>query len=625
MRTLVLASLALVLGLSACPGESHKPVEKKSGPAAPAKKEPPRPTPADASEFIRKTEPELLRLLVNRERASWVKSTFITHDTELLSAQADEAVMEYISRKAAEATRFDNLELPAADRRKLTLLKLSLSLPAPRDPDKRAELARIASGMESVYGKGKFCSDKLKGSRWLKKGAKEPCLSIIEITEALAKSRNPDELLELWEGWHTISPGMRKDFQRYVELGNEGARELGFNNLGDLWKSRYDMKPEAFEREVDRLWEQVKPLYQDLHCYVRSRLRAKYGEGKVPDKGPIPAHLLGNIWAQDWSNLFDLLAPKKEPALALERALKQKKVDEVGMVKYGEAFFTSLGLSKLPETFWQRSMFTKPQDRDVVCHASAWDVDWEGDLRIKMCIKINEEDFTTIHHELGHNYYQYYVRKQPVLFRDSANDGFHEALGDTIALSVTPTYLQKLGLIRAAPGEALNPLMSRALEKIAFLPFGLLLDKWRWDVFAGKISPADYNKSWWELRKRYQGVAPATERGEDFFDPGAKYHIPANVPYTRYFLAHILQFQFHRALCKAIGHEGPLHTCSIYERKEAGQRLARMMEMGQSRPWPEALEALTGAREMDATAILEYFEPLHTWLKQQLQGKTCGW
>jgi peptidyl-dipeptidase A len=418
---------------------------------------------------------------------------------------------------------------------------------------------------------------------------------------------------------------MRKEFEKYVQLGNEGARELGFANLGDLWKSRYDMSPAEFELEVDRLWNQVKPLYQDLHCFMRAKLAEKYGQNKVPLTGPIPAHLLGNMWSQDWGYLFDLVAPSQDKPVNLDAALTAQKTSEQQMVRHGEGFFVSLGLDPLPATFWERSMFVKPRDREVVCHASAWDVDYVDDLRIKMCIKINGDDFTTIHHELGHNYYQHYYRQQPALFRDSANDGFHEALGDTIALSVTPTYLMKKGLIHQLPPDSLNPLMQRALEKIAFLPFGLVVDKWRWDVFSGKTLPANYNKSWWDLRTRYQGVVAPVARSEQDFDPGAKYHVPANVPYTRYFLAAILQFQFHRALCKVAGHTGPLHTCSIFENKEAGKRLAAMMAMGQERPWVEALRALTGEERMDASAILNYFEPLQAWLKEQNKNQKCGW
>jgi len=573
---------------------------------------------AAAQKWLKEVEGELLSHWINAERANWVKMTHITHDTEIIAARADEALMEYTGRKSAEAVcRFGPVmkDLPAKMQRKFKLLRLTLSLPAPQDKAQRSELAKIATFMDSTYGKGKYCPTRLKGK----------CLTLGQMSEVLAKSRKYDELLDVWQGWRTISPPMREKFARYVELGNTGAKELGFKDLGDLWKSRYDISADAFQTEVDRLWEQVKPLYVDLHCYARAKLAKKYGEDKVPAGGPIPAHLLGNMWSQEWANIYDMMAPTREKGLNVDKALKSKKVDPRGMVRYAENFFVSLGLDKLPDTFWKRSMFTKPKDREVVCHASAWDVNWIDDLRIKMCIKITGEDFTTIHHELGHNYYQYAYRKLDGLFRDSANDGFHEALGDTIALSVTPSYMVKVGLFRKTPKGDLNPLMQRALDKVAFLPFGLLVDRWRWDVFSGKIEPAEYNKRWWDLRTKYQGITAPVARSEADFDPGAKYHIPANVPYTRYFLAAILQYQFHRALCKVAGHKGPLHQCSIYNNKKAGERLQAMMEMGLSRPWIDALKALTGEDKMDATAILNYYKPLHDWLKKQNQGRKCGW
>jgi peptidyl-dipeptidase A len=420
---------------------------------------------------------------------------------------------------------------------------------------------------------------------------------------------------------------MKKDYARFVELANKGARELGFADTGAMWRAKYDMPPDEFTRELDRLWEQVRPLYLSLHAYVRLKLREKYGE-QVPDDGPLPAHLLGNIWAQDWSNVFSLVAPPTtDPGYDLTAILKQRKMSATDMVRSGERFFTSLGFAPLPQTFWERSLFTKPADREVVCHASAWDVDLREDLRIKMCIDQTAEDFTTIHHELGHNFYQRAYMNRPVLFRDSANDGFHEAVGDAIGLSVTPEYLVKTGLLAKAPDASrdIGLLLQQALSKIAFLPFGLLIDQWRWQVFSGQVTPQAYNKAWWDLRLKYQGVAPPTPRGEEHFDPGAKYHVPANYPYTRYFLAHILQFQFHRALAQAAGCQGPLHRCSIYESREAGTRLNAMLEMGASRPWPDALEALTGSRQMDATAIRDYFAPLQAWLDQQLEGKPTGW
>ncbi|MEO8504121.1 MAG: M2 family metallopeptidase [Acidobacteriota bacterium] len=575
-----------------------------------------KPTAADAKTFVDAAESRLARLSTDAQRAQWVQSTFITDDTEIIAAQANEQLIGAGVEIAKGATRFDGLELPADMARKLTLLKLGLVLPAPSDPAETAEVARLAATLEGDFGKGKYCPP-----------GKE-CQSLGELSGILAGSRDPNALLEAWKGWHSISPPMRKDYARLVELANQGARDLGFKDVGAMWRSKYDMPPDAFAAELDRLWGQVRPLYESLHCYVRGRLAETYGPNVVSKTGPIPAHLLGNMWAQDWGNIYPLVAPKTQSAgFDLTERLRAKKLDAKGMVRYGEAFFSSLGFAPLPETFWQRSLFVQPRDRDVVCHASAWDIDGDNDLRIKMCIGINDVDFRTIHHELGHNYYQRAYNQLPFLFRDSANDGFHEGIGDTIALSITPKYLKQLGLIEQEPdlSQDIPLLLRKALEKVAFLPFGLLIDQWRWKVYSGEVTPANYNQAWWELRRKYQGIVPPVQRSEADFDPGAKYHVPANVPYTRYFLADILQFQFHRALCKAAGESGPLNRCSIYGNKAAGERLQKMLAMGASQPWPDALAALSGERQMDATAMLDYFAPLKTWLDEQNKGQQCGW
>jgi peptidyl-dipeptidase A len=575
------------------------------------------PTVEEAVAFIKNAEARLLELNVLSSRADWVKSTYITDDTEILAAKADERAIAAQVELAKQATRFDRLKLPADVARKMMLLKVSLVLPTPADPKASAELTDIASRMEGTYGKGKWCPP-----------GKDKCLDIEDLTRLMATSRDPNELREAWVGWHQIARPMRKDFVRYVELSNQGAHELGFQDTGALWRSKYDMPPDDFGKELDRLWEQVRPLYLQLHAYVRWKLREKYGDQAVPANGPLPGDLLGNMWAQSWENIYPLVAPPNaDPGYDLTQILKSRNTDALGMVRYGEHFFTSLGFAPLPQTFWERSMFVKPRDREVVCHASAWDVDFDRDLRVKMCIDITAEYFSTIHHELGHNFYQRAYSQQPYLFRDSANDGFHEAIGDTIALSITPQYLVKLGLLDKAPDPSkdLGLLLQRALEKIAFLPFGLLIDQWRWKVFSGEITPQEYNRAWWDLRLKYQGVAAPAPRSEEDFDPGAKFHVPANVPYTRYFLADILQFQFHRALTNTAGCTEPLHRCSIYDNKEAGARLAKMLEMGVSRSWPDALEALTGQRQIDATAIRDYFAPLEKWLKEQNQGKPVGW
>ena len=580
------------------------------------------PSAAEAERFVASAQERLLKLSVEFGRADWVKANFITDDTELLSAVANDRLMSATTEVAREAARFDGVAASPDLRRKLLLLRLALpvTILPPAEAQKREELTQLMARMEGAYGKGQWCRPTANG--------KQECRDITAITRLMRESRDPKLLLEAWRGWHGVGTTIRKDYERYTALANLGAHDLGYADTGVLWRSKYDMPPDAFGREVDRLWEQVRPLYLALHAYVRRRLRETYGPDVVPASGPIPAHLLGNIWAQEWGNVYPLVAPKGlGPSLDVTPRLVAKGVDAREMVRTGERFFLSLGLDPLPQTFWERSLFVKPRDREVVCHASAWDIDFKEDLRIKMCIEPTDEDLRTIHHELGHNYYQRAYDQQPFIFADSANDGFHEALGDTLALSITPAYLKQIGLIESEPdpSQDISLLLQQALDKIAFLPFGLVVDQWRWKVFSGEVTPEQYNAAWWKLREKYQGIAPAVARNEADFDPGAKYHVAASVPYTRYFLARILQFQFHRALCRAAGQSGPLNRQSIYGSKEAGRRLNAMMAMGLSRPWPDALEALTGERQIDATALLDYFAPLKKWLDEQNQGQPVGW
>jgi len=587
-----------------------------------------KPAATDADAFMTEAEKRYLAANIKDSRASWVQSNFITDDTESLAADAKENLIATIKALVDESRKFDGRQLSPDVARKIKLLKLAVPLPAPSNPAEREELTKIAVSMESEYGKFEYCPEQTAGATAKpdqKSGAvetKKKCLSLGDLETIMAENRNPEELKKAWAGWHKVSPQYRKDYVRFVELANKGAREMGFKDAGAMWRSNYDMEPDQFAAEMERLWLQVKPLYDSLHTYVRAKLRQKYSEA-VPATGPIPAQLLGNMWSQSWGNIYEIVKPATTaPTYDLTKILVAKKTDDRQMARYGEGFFTSLGFDPLPQTFWERSLFTKPQDRAVVCHASAWDIDNQKDVRLKMCIKINDEDFQTIHHELGHNYYQMAYAPQSALYQNSANDGFHEAIGDAIALSVTPEYLKKIGLVTAVPPESadIGLLMKLALDKVAFLPFGYLVDQWRWKVFSGEVGPGDYNKAWWELRQKYQNIAPPAQRSESDFDAGAKYHVAANVPYARYFLAHILQFQFHRAMCREAGFKGPLNRCSIYGNKQVGEKLKKMLEMGQSRPWPEALKALTGEEKMDATAILDYFAPLKTWLDEQNKG-----
>ena len=570
----------------------------------------------DPDIFVEAAEAELDELFRAQANADWIAANFITYDSQKIAAAAQELVTAKVIELAKGAARFDGIDVSPRTARKLALLKLALPVPAPDDPALIAELAAKSNALTGTYGSHRYCNEDGE------------CLAEPEMVNIMATSRDPDELLEVWKGWRTMGPPMREDYVRVMEIANAGAKELGFDDLGSMWRSNYDMDPDAFAAEAERLLGQIQPLYEALQCHVRAKLSEFYGSQIVPEQGPIPAHLLGNMWAQSWLNVSDLVAPETSAdGFDLGDNLRAAGVDARDMVRTGETFFTSLGFDPLPDTFWERSLFTKPRDRDVVCHASAWDMGDGEDYRIKMCIEPTPEMFETIHHELGHNFYQRAYRDQPLLFRGGANPGFHEAIGDAISLSITPGYLAQIGLIESEPDDSddIGLLLDMALDRVAAMPWTYLVDQWRWGISSGKTPPEAMNVSWWELREKYQGVGPPEARGDEFFDPGAKYHVPAMVSYTRYFIARILQFQFYRALCDAAGYEGPLHRCSFFGSKEAGARLNTMLEMGASQPWPDALESLTGTREMDASAINDYFAPLHAWLDEQNASRQCGW
>ncbi|MFA7263602.1 MAG: M2 family metallopeptidase [Caulobacter sp.] len=610
MKTKLLAAGAAMAVAAAFGGIA--PVAQAQTPATAA----PAPTAAEAKAFIDKAEADLAALSQYVNKASWVRATYITEDSMWLEAKAGAEATELATRLAIQAARFDQVAVDPVTRRKLDILKRALVAPAPQRPGAADEMATIASRLDSTYSTGKFTYN-------------GKALTLNDAEDILASSTDPAELKAVWEGWHSISPVMVPDYARLVALSNEGSVALGYKDTGALWRSGYDMDPDAFAADTDRLWKQLEPFYRNLHCYVRARLNEKYGDSVQSRTGPIRADLLGNMWAQQWGNIYPVVAPRSTtPSYALDDLLVNAGYDPVKMVKTGEAFYVSMGLAPLPETFWTRSQIVRPRDREVVCHASAWDLDDADDIRIKMCTKVNGEDFYTVHHELGHNFYQRAYKAQPYIFKNGANDGFHEAIGDFIGLSaLTPTYLQQIGLLKDVPGaEGDIPfLLKMALDKIAFMPFGLMVDRWRWEVFSGQLTPAQYNTGWWKLRTQYQGIVPPGPRPTDAFDPGAKYHVPANVPYTRYFLAHVYQFQFHRAACQQAGWKGPLHRCSIYGDKAVGARFNAMMEMGASRPWPEAMQAFTGETRGDASAVADYFKPLNVWLTKQNKGEHCGW
>ena len=605
LATVAIAALALV-PISSAPAQSDAAAGQR--------------TPAGARAFVAAAEKDLFDLALIASRADWVNNTYVNDDSDAVSAYFGAIGTEKGVRYAKEAARW--AAVPGLDfdtKRKLDLLRGSLTLAAPETPGAATELNTIATRLQSTYAKGRA---KLDGKT----------LAGDEVEALMGSTRDPVKLAQMWQSWHeTTGRPMRADYTRMAAISNAGAKELGYADTGAMWRSRFDMTPQQFEAMYDRLLGELKPLYDQLHCYTRTKLNQKYGDAVQPDSGPIRADLLGNMWAQEWGNIYDIVAPPGvgDIGYSLTDLLVTRQYDPAKMVRAGEGFYTSLGLQPLPATFYTRSQLVRPRDRDVVCHASAWNVDFDEDLRIKMCIKPNADDFVTIHHELGHNYYQRAYKQQSYLYQDSANDGFHEAIGDFVALSVTPEYLVQIGLLDRSKvpsaDKDIGLLLRQAMDKVAFMPFGYVVDKWRWGVFDGSITPANYNQAWVDLKRKYQGVVPPVARSEADFDPGAKFHIPGNTTYERYFLARVLQFQFYKAACEMAGWRGPLHRCSFYGNKAVGQRLNAMLASGLSKPWPDALEAFTGTREISGKPMLDYFAPLQGWLEQQNRGKRCGW
>ena len=579
------------------------------------------PSNQDLEEFLANVESENKKDGPVIYSASWISSNFITYDSQKVIADyGTKSTLKSLER-SREAASFDGLDTSKENQRMLNILKSSFVMPPPLDEELASELSEITTSLEAMYGSGEYCFDD------------EECYDLEAFESIIDNSRDPKELLRAWEGWHEIGKPMKPMYMRMVDIGNQGSVDLGYEGLSDLWFSKYDMPAEDFLDDTDRVWSEVKPLYDALHCHVRAKLNEHYGDEVISKTGPLPVHMLGNMWGQSWSNIYDLVYEEKPDSKYIDvtKIINEKSLSEIEMVEYAEDFFISMGFKPLPKTFWERSLFVKPRDRSVVCHASAWNLDpANNDLRIKMCIEKNEEDFITIHHELGHIFYYQAYNHIPTVFQAGANDGFHEAFGDLLTLSITPDYLVDIGFIseddaEEAKQDPIGLLMKQALDGVVIVPWALMLDKWRSGVFDGEIDESNLNSSWWSLREEYQGINTSNERSENYFDPGAKYHIPGNTPYTRYYLASIMQYQFHEALCNLIDYDGYLHECSIYGNKEAGDRIISTMAMGQSLPWQEAFENLTGSRQLSGKSIMNYYAPLKEWLDEENKNRTCGW
>ncbi len=571
-----------------------------------------------AQAFVASAERELELADVANQRAQWVNQTYLTDDTNWLAARAAETFTGMQMRLAREAATFRDPAIDLLTRRRLALLVLTVRSPAPMNADQAHQWAETKARMVSQYNRHRVQD----GGRTLG--------SYGEVRRAMELNRDPSTLARLWRDWHAVGATLEPDYARYVELSRGGAKSLGFADVGELWRSVYDMEPAQLATDVERLWSEIRPLYVELHCYARAQLASAYGGDVQSLAGPIRIELTRNPMGMYWSGAFDLIAHGlPAPAYDLDRILEAKHPSGRAMAEYADRFWTSMALPAMPATFWARSMFEKPADRDVVCPGAAAIVDGSEDVRLKICAGANALDFSTVHHEVGHAVYALAYREQPFLFRASANDAFHEAFADLGALSITPSYLQAIGLVEPsqAPGpeQDLGLLLRMALQRVTFMPFSLIVDKWRWQVFSGEVTPAQYDAAWWALVAKYQGLAPTEARVEGAFDIAALPHITGDISYIRYFYAYLLEFQLFKAACDRAGWTGPLHRCSLYGDKAAGERLRAMLAMGSSAPWQAALETATGSRQLSAAGMLAYFRPLQEFLERQNAGRQCGW
>ncbi|XP_068833322.1 angiotensin-converting enzyme isoform X2 [Capricornis sumatraensis] len=575
---------------------------------------------AEARKFVEEYDRRSQVVWNEYAEANWNYNTNISTDNSKLLMEKNLQMANHTVKYGTWARKFDVTNFQNATMKRM--IKKIQDLERAALPVKELEeYNQILVDMETVYSVASVCH---------KNGT---CLRLEpDLTRLMATSRNYQDLAWAWKSWRDkVGRSILPYFPKYVELTNKAARLNGYQDGGDSWRSMYEMP--FLEEELEQLFQELQPLYLNLHAYVRRALHHHYGPNVINLEGPIPAHLLGNMWAQSWSNIYDLVAPfPSAPKMDATEAMIKQGWTPLRMFKEADNFFTSLGLLPMPPEFWNKSMLEKPTDgREVVCHASAWDFFNGKDFRIKQCTSVNMEDLVVAHHEMGHIQYFMQYKDLPVTFREGANPGFHEAIGDVLALSVsTPTHLHKIGLLSSGDGsyeEDINFLMKMALDKIAFIPFSFLVDQWRWRVFDGSVTRENYNQEWWSLRLKYQGVCPPLARSQDDFDPGAKFHIPASVPYVRYFVSFVIQFQFHQALCQAAGHQGPLHKCDIYQSKEAGKLLADAMKLGFSQPWPEAMRLITGQSNMSAAAMMTYFKPLLDWLVTEngRHGEKLGW
>uniref|UniRef100_T1PCB8 Angiotensin-converting enzyme n=1 Tax=Musca domestica TaxID=7370 RepID=T1PCB8_MUSDO len=572
-----------------------------------------------ATEYLANINKELAKHTNVETEASWAYASNITDENERKRNEISAENAKFMKEVAKDIQKFNWRSYGSADvRRQFKILSKTGYSALPEED--YAELLDVLSSMESNFAKVRVCD--------YKNGEKCDLSLDPEVEEIITKSRDPEELKHYWvQFYDKAGTPTRKSFERYIELNTKSAKLNNFTDGAEVWLDEYE--DDTFEQQLEAIFEDIKPLYEQIHGYVRHRLNQFYGDEVVSKTGPLPMHLLGNMWAQQWSSIADIVSPfPNKPLVDVSDEMVAQGYTPLKMFEMGDGFFQSMGLKKLPQDFWDKSILEKPSDgRDLVCHASAWDFYLVDDVRIKQCTRVTQDQFFTVHHELGHIQYFLQYQHQPFVYRTGANPGFHEAVGDVLSLSVsTPKHLERVGLLKnyVSDEEArINQLFLTALDKIVFLPFAFTMDKYRWALFRGQVEKSDWNCAFWKLREEYSGIEPPVVRTEHDFDAPAKYHVSADVEYLRYLVSFIIQFQFYKSACITAGEyvpgnpAYPLDNCDIYGSKEAGKLFENMLSLGASKPWPDALEAFNGERTMTGKAIAEYFEPLRVWLEAE--------
>ncbi|XP_017853861.1 angiotensin-converting enzyme [Drosophila busckii] len=572
-----------------------------------------------AKEYLENLNKELaLRTNVDTE-AAWAYASNINDENEKKRNENAAELAKFLKEIAADTQKFNWRSYQSEDIKRQFKFLTKLGYAALSESDYK-ELLETLSSMESNYAKVKVCDFK---------DAKKCDLALEpEIEEIITKSRNPEELKYYWrEFYDKAGTAVRPQFEKYIELNTKAAHLNNFTSGAEVWLDEYE--DPTFEKQLEAIFAEIRPLYEQVHGYVRYRLRQHYGNEVVSEKGPLPMHLLGNMWAQQWSDIADIVSPfPDKPLVDVSAEMIKQGYNPLKMFQMGDDFFTSMNLTKLPKDFWDKSIIEKPTDgRDLICHASAWDFYLQDDVRIKQCTTVTQSQFFTVHHELGHIQYFLQYQHLPFVYRTGANPGFHEAVGDVLSLSVsTPKHLEKVGLLKnykQDEEQRINNLFLTALDKIVFLPFAFTMDKYRWSLFRGEVDKSKWNCAFWKLREEYSGIEPPVVRTEKDFDAPAKYHVSADVEYLRYLVSFIIQFQFYKSACIKAGQydpknpELPLDNCDIYGSAAAGKAFQNMLSMGASKPWPDALQAFNGERTMTGKAIAEYFEPLRVWLEAE--------